>query len=255
MQKNKTNHWLLFFLAFAIASCNQSDQNAYAHIKDEMVREQIKKAIETHGGLDTWQSLDHLSYTKDFALFDSDGNQESFTEQVHIYEIAKESFSIESKSKNKRTLLTKNKENFSKTVDELAVEESITKMQKSFNTSMYVVSMPFKLIDKGVELSYEGIDTLDNNKTAHVIKASYDPAISNNHSTKDVWWYYLDTSDGRVLANKVQTPDHDAFIDNLSFIEKGGIIFNGHRKSYRLDSLGRKDYLRAEYFYDSYVVR
>lgn len=119
---------------------------------------------------------------------------------------------------------------------------------------MYVIGIPFKLLDPGVQLQYNGITKIDQTDV-YVVQATYNPSASSNHSTPDIWWYYFDTSDYRVLHNKVKTSDHWAWIDNLTFDKSGSILFNKHRKSYRCDSLGNKLYLRAEYFYGNYKVK
>jgi len=257
MLKFYSNLVLLLFVSLMFVNCKETPAktNYFDHISDEKAKEIIEKSIERHGGLDRWEKLERLDYTKNFALFKSDGSQESFTKQKHKYSFMLGEFLIKSESKNKTTQLLKNIGGYSKKVDGLEAEESLDKLKKSFNTSMYVVSMPFKLLDEGVNLSYEGLETGNDGRETHIIKAVYNTGENKNHSTDDIWWYYFDKEDYKIVANKVITSDHSAIVDNLSFIEKGGILFNGHRKSYRLDSLGNKDYLRAEYFYDNYEVK
>ena len=251
-------YYLFVIILIAIFSISCKEQTppkpTFNHIKDEQARKIIEQSIQTHGGLEAWKNMKTLHYTKDFALFDADGNQESFTKQVHAYDYAEKKFTITTNSKRGETILVSDNGQLSKTKDKKATDDTQQQLQKSINTSMYVVSIPFKLLDPGVSLKYVGKETLDNNKTAYVIEAVYNVDTHDNHSTNDTWWYYFEETDKRVIANKVKTHDHDAFIDNLSFVTEGGILFNGHRKSYRLDSLGNKDYLRAEYFYDNYKV-
>jgi len=246
----------LFILVTLASSCQETNnkQNTGDHITDTKAKEVILKSIERHGGLAKWQAKKKLNYTKDFALFTSDGSQESFTKQKHDYNFKIDEFLIRTETKDKTILLKKFEDLFVKTVNGEESTDPQEKHQKSFNTSMYVVSMPFKLLDPGVDLKYEGTEKIDSGKETHVIKAVYDTGKNKNHSTDDTWWYYFDIEDYTLVANKVITHDHSAIVDNLSFIESGGILFNGHRKSYRLDSLGKKDYLRAEYFYENYQL-
>lgn len=247
---------IIFSSLILLLSCNENPSitDAFDHIRDGRVKDILKKSIESHGGLKKWNEIKKLEYTKDFALFDADGNQETFIKQIHSYDFEKKTFEIINSSKDVRTVLRLENNVFSRTKEGEKVDDSQENMQKSFNTSMYVLGIPFKLLDEGVGLKYMGKETLPNSKEVEVIQATYDNGKNTNHSTNDVWWYYFDTENYTVLANKVKTSDHDAIVDNLSHNLVDGLLFHGHRKSYRLDSLGHKDYLRAEYFYDNYIL-
>ena len=117
------------------------------------------------------------------------------------------------------------------------------------------MGIPFKLLDKGVVLSYEGIDTLRTGKTVHVVKAAYNPSTHDNHSKPDIWWHYFDENDYRQWGYMVQHADHFSYIENLSFISSNDFFLTETRKSYRVDSLRNILYLRAEYGYSDYVLK
>ena len=120
-------------------------------------------------------------------------------------------------------------------------------------SAFYVLGMPFKLKDPGTFLSYEG--TVDfNGKTADVVKAAYSPEDFENHSTTDLWWYYFDTVDGAFLRCMVYHPPTYARIENIAFREVEGMKFQKRRMSYRCDSLGNKQFLRAEFWYEDYAI-
>jgi len=107
--------------------------------------------------------------------------------------------------------------------------------------------------DPGVKLTYKGSKSYDN-KTVEVIEASYNADENKNHSTNDVWEYYFDKEDGKIIANWVQSSDHANIIDNNSFARPEGILFHKDRTSYRLDDEGKKEYVRAKYNYYNYKV-
>ena len=69
-----------------------------------------------------------------------------------------------------------------------------------FATSLFVINVPFKMMDKGVTLSYAGSDILEDGKKVEVIKGIYNPEKHANHTKPDTWWYYFDAKDSRMVA-------------------------------------------------------
>lgn len=239
-----------------MAACNapEKKEDRYSHIEDTNAKSIIKRAIDHAGGLDQWESIKQLKYTKDFSLLFEDGTVEKAFKQVHNYQYSPLSIQIESEENGELIRTIQQDGGFTRTVNGSELETSQEALAKAVNTSTYVVSMPFKLLDPGAQLSYEGVQTLEGGAEVDVIKVAYNADKHANHSTSDVWKYYFSKEDGRILANWVDAGDHFALIENLSFVREGGILFNKERKSYRVDSLGNKLYLRAEYLYDNYAV-
>ncbi|MEM9341404.1 MAG: DUF6503 family protein, partial [Bacteroidota bacterium] len=128
-----------------------------------------------------------------------------------------------------------------------------SKVRESAFSALYVLGMPFKLKDPGTILSYEGKKEI-NGKTVDVINASYSPKEHDNHSTSDLWWYYFDELNGAFLGCMVYHPPTYALIENIAFHEIEGMMFQKRRKSYRCDSLGNKQFLRAEFWYDDFEL-
>lgn len=226
----------------------------YAHIEDAKARAIIQASIAHAGGLEKWESIKKLNYTKDFSLLLESGEMEKAYHQLHDYSWYP--LKIDIKSTENGALIHTVFENgtYARTQDGKAVDISQEALVKSVNTSTYVVSLPFKLLDPGPEIIYEGETTLSDGQTVDVLKVSYNADENANHSTSDVWKYYFDKEDAKIVANWVKSIDHFSLIENLSYERAGGILFNKDRKSYRVDSLGNKLFLRAEYSYGDYVV-
>jgi len=244
---------LFFFLGIA---CNQKTVplDRFAHIDDENAREIIKASIAHAGGIDKWESIKHLKYNKDFSLLFGDGSVEKSFSQVHDYNYDPLVIDIKSNENGDEvhTLLSGGK--YSRTFNGKPSDATSANLAKAINTSTYVIGMPFKLLDPGVDIMYDGELLLDNGKLVDVIQVSYDPQKNSNHSTADVWKYYFDKQDRKIVGNWVDAGDHANVIENLTFEKVGGILWNKKRKSWRLDSLGKKEYVRADYSYDNYEV-
>ena len=174
--------------------------------------------------------------------------------QVHDYRFDSMEIDIISEENGQKIQTLLKEGLYTRTVNDTLKEMTQEALSKAVNTSVYVVSMPFKLLDPGADIKYLGQQELSGGRKADVIEVAYDASAYNNHSTSDVWRYYFDPQDAKIIANWVQTGDHFSLIENISYERVGGILFNKERKSFRVDSLGNKLYLRAAYLYHKYQV-
>jgi hypothetical protein len=245
---------IIYCLLGLSISCTNSQLNEFAHIEETEVRKILELSIAHHGGMQQWNKIKTLEYNKTFSLLDSTGKEEKQFLQQHKYSYAPIDIHIAS-IEDTDTIITVFKDNnytkLKNSIDMQMPEASIT---KSVNTSTYVVGMPFKLLDPGVELSYLGTDDTPEGIACHVIQAVYNPAKHTNHSTSDIWKFYFDQETNRLLANYVESSDHANYVVNTSFVMQGGILWNAGRKSYRLKEDGSLDYLRANYTYKDYKI-
>ncbi len=233
----------------------------YEHITDKKAREIIKASIENAGGLDKWESLKTLKYKKDFTLYNSEGEVEKIFKQVHDYNYQSDKILILSHDGTKTSETILNKGSYHRTISQLVNDDEITsteddqdKLAKAMNTSLYVVSMPFKLLDPGAEINHVGLDTLEDGRVVDVIRVTYNAEKYSNHSSSEVWKYYFDQEERKIVRNWIQSSDHLNVVENQTFIRANGILFNGHRKSWRVDEEGNRLFLRAEYDYYDYEV-
>ena len=245
---------LLIIMLWTSCSTQQRDNKLVIQNTDEKSIEIIDQSIKHCGGIKKWQDMKSLSYHKDFQLLDAEGNIEKDYRQTHSYKYNPTHIHIYS-IENGDTIITEYvNQTYSRSINGQYINTPQESIAKSINTSTYVIGIPFKLLDKGTLLTYDGERTLDSGQTVDVISASYDADKYDNHSSTDHWKYYFDKENRRVVGNWVQTSDHYSQIENLTFIEEGGILFNGRRESNRVDEKGNKLFLRARYNYYNYKV-
>ncbi len=228
----------------------------YAHLTSDEVKRVLKKAMDRAGGLTKWNQIKTLQFKKDYALLFESGEIENAALQTHTYTFPPESkVSIEWEKEGKKHLISQDGAQPTKKVD--GVVDTTANQQSLTNTVLsatFVISVPFKLLDAGVVLSYDGLDTLADGRKVEVLKAVYNPAQTDTHSTPDTWWHYYDADDFTFVAYMVQHADHFSYVENLSFDEVDGFVFPRERKSYRVDEERNIQYLRATYEYMDYEV-
>jgi len=115
------------------------------------------------------------------------------------------------------------------------------------------MNFPYNLLDKGSVISYDGQSEFMG-KPVHVIRAEYFPATQRHHTTKDIWWHYIDQETNLGIGYKVQHLDHVSLVKNTSFHTVNGFTLPWKRESVRVDENGDELYLRAEYEYSGYSV-
>ncbi|MEM1123717.1 MAG: hypothetical protein AAGJ18_24985 [Bacteroidota bacterium] len=249
---------LFLFLIFLFSCASQpTDVDRYAHISDQKVVNLLKKCFDTQGGLEAWENKEELHYEKYTKLLLKSGEVEKETYQQHDYYYG-DNQSINITATNTAGQAEKIVQTNGKVTKYLdgEVDESVD--QKALNTSMtttlFVVNVPFKLMDKGVVLSYEGKDELEDGQKVEVIKAVYDPTKNANHNKSDVWWYYFAETDTRMVAYLIQHDGRYSYIKNLSYIEADGFLFPKERGSYRTNAEREILFTRAEYAYKNWSV-
>ncbi len=254
VMKTELKRILFCFLIFN--SCTKPDpqKTPYDHIEDERVKEIISKAIAYAGGWDAWSTLHSIRYTKRSVLF-NDSTLESDITQNHAYTMTPEFGARISWTENSNNHeLHHTKYGTKRLLDGNKIEANQKKLTESVLSSLYVLGMPFKLLDEGAMLTYQGIILFKDSVEAYVINSTYDPDKNKNHSTKDVWWFYFEKKTGYFLGSKVFHSPTYALIQNLSFTKHLKVKLPVRRKSYRVDSLGTIDFLRAEFWYSNFKI-
>lgn len=239
--------YCILLLTLVLAGCHRSTypiDKAAAH---------ALTSIEQFHGSAAFSSLSRISYTKRFVLYQADGAVERSVTQHHKYHLNENHYEIRSITGQDTTLLLAQKGALSKhdaQGNKLPIPTA--KLQKELNTSLYVYRLPHNLRDPGVQLTHLGKEQIDGQQ-AVVLLAQYNPLEHDNHSTGDQW-FFMATTEGEIIANKIYTADHKSWVDNLSWHDMGGWRFYHHRKSYRLDEHDQKTYLRAEYWYENVKI-
>ena len=261
MIKNKLIAGLCFLL---IMACQQntkeskeeiSDVDPYSHIQEEAVKRVLKQAIDVAGGLDAWINLKSMKYIKHGILYLEDSTEESNMVQLHEYNF-QPSFSARISWENNtvKHLIDHSTEGSFKYENGVKTDKSENSVYQSVMSSLYVLGMPFKLLDKGTNLNYRGTTVLDDSVQAEVIYASYSPIDNENHSTSDEWYYYFKEETGDFLGAMVYHAPTYAYIRNLEFDTSTSIKWHAHRQSFRTDSTRSIAFLRAEFWYSDYEV-
>jgi hypothetical protein len=208
----------------------------------ETGHEIIAKSIEIHGGWQAYQQLDTIAYSKSTRLFKEDGTLEKSSKEAQVFTFLPEytAFLLSDTG-----YVTYKKDSLVASVHSRVVTTAVEKEQamNRINAAQFVFLQPFKLNEAGVESQYLRQTQLNGTLEVSEVKVTF-----TNTTNTDQWWFYFD-SDYRLVANKVKHNDRYSLIENLKFQEYKGLLFNEHRKSYFVDSLGNKKYLRAEYFY------
>ena len=244
------------FLLFTACSSTSNETDPLSHIQNAEVKALLERVFEAHGGSQAWQDKPILKYNKKYTLLKEDGSVEKSAEQFHHYVYQPKKIvkivSIEGKD-NKQLILNNGK------VEEIIngaknLEADQTALMNKLESSLFVINMPFKLADEGVNLSLELSKEIDGLGRVLVLKAVYDPANQKHHTTPDTWWLYFDPESYIMYGYMVQHKDHFSMVRDFKAEPVNGFVFPEKRKSYRVDENGNALYLRADYEYSGFDV-
>lgn len=239
--------WLsLYFLTcILLFACNSG-------IPKNKAIEIVHRSIEEHGGMDHWKNIESIRFRKETSLFNADGTLEKESDEIHtLYQRDTLHGYITSIDSTLYPGLEKAVDpsasyiiKFADGVGMKINKDTVVNATNAFLASHFVINQPFKLLDPDIELSYEGIDTLSSGKIVDVVKAYYgDPK-------DDIWWFYFDKENHRIVANLIYHDPTYALVVNEETIEKQGFLWNTKRTTYRTDSLRNIEYVRAKFNYE-----
>jgi hypothetical protein len=244
-----------FVLASLQWQCDRHQSDALAHISDQKARSIVEGALNKTGGLGAWQAIAKIEFEKKTTLFDQAGNTEFTSDQQHRYFYhPSQVIDIHWQDSLGYHQVIKKEDTVSKLLNNQIEVTDEKKLLDLVLSAEYVVMLPFKLANEKMELIYEGIDTLEGQQEVHTIRAHYDPMNPDSINTTDVWWHYFDVGNLMHAGYKVKHADHTSLIRNTSHISHLGFVFPEKRRSFRIDTHGRIEYLRAEYTYSNYLV-
>jgi len=248
------------FLGIGILACSSTQiikENPLQTIKDPTLKSTLDKAFTSMGGLENWNNKASLRFRKKTILYLANGEIEKSSDQIHFYEnLPTNKVTISWEADQDSHIIQMIDGKVSKMVNQ-KVDESAntTSLKSTVAAATFVMGVPFKLMDEGASLSYEGIQTIQSGKEVHVVKATYNPVAFKNHTKSDIWWHYFDKNTHEQVGYMVRLNDHNSYIENLTFERVGGFLFTTSRKSWRVDENGEKLYVRAEYEYSDFEVR
>ena len=214
----------------------------------------LSKSIKAHGGIELWQKIDTLSFTKKTILYNRKGLKEKEITQ-------RQSFYGGNFINGKITTVGTDKSSisiigdvYSKRVGDTLISISNNEMKSitnAFKSAYYVISQPFNLMESGALLSYKK-DTILNDEKTFVVDVFYEE--DQNTNTPDQWTYFFNAKTFLVVAAKVFHSPTISFIKNTKFNTKAPFVFNSERVSIFMNKDGTEDYIRAAYFYSNYKV-
>ncbi|WP_111670415.1 DUF6503 family protein [Algoriphagus litoralis] len=238
----KVNILFLFGLLIISISCASSPE------KEAKVL--LEKSMDAHGGSEAWKDLKSLKFRKWTRLLNEDGTTESELDQWHEFRFQPYFEGKITWTKDSITHVSiwdGAKMSYFMGENEVKNEDFLASKRKDFDAAFYAVAQPWKLLDAGTKLSYEGQKTLENGNRVEVIRVDYGPEA-------DIWWYYFDPVSFEMVGNEVQLKDHRSLVYNLNFEAIQGFKLHGIRESWRVNENGEKLFLRAEYRYSDYQI-
>ena len=248
-----------------IFACTASDKeptstvelnDPFELIEDHEAKDILRKAMASMGGLERWNSKKRLFFSKDIKLYREDGSVEHDVFQYHNYTFKPgSSFSITWTEDEGRHEILQEEGKLSKTID--GAPDTEANMQNLTNTvlsSVFVVEIPYNLLNPGANISYAGQDTLEEGQVVDVIQVVFDPEAHSNHTTPDTWNLYFGTESSFMLGYMVQHADHFSYVRNLSNTVVEGFTFVRTRDSWRVNEKRELLYLRATYEYGEYEI-
>lgn len=236
----KISAFILFVVL--LAGCTPSPE--------KLAEELLQKSIKAHELSNTWGNLKAIKFRKWTRLFLENGEVESETDQFNEFRLVpffEGKISWESDSISHVSTWDGSKMHYSMGGNEVKNPDFLLQKKKDLDAAFYALAQPWKLLDEGVGLKYEGQKTLANGTLVEVIAVDYG-------SGADQWWYYFDPKSALMVGNEVQLKDHRSLIYNLSYDDSSGLLMHGIRESYRVNELGERLYLRAEYSYTAYEL-
>lgn len=216
----------------------------------------IEKSIEVHGGMQNYKNIQYFGFEKTFSLFKADGSVEDHKKQLHEYYPLESSFQINWKERDTFYSNSQHGDNFSQQINtQKNLNAEAVKIKSAINASVFTIFLPWKILDSGSLLSFDGEHTLSDGTEVFVVKVEYNPNKHDNHTQSDIWWHYFNKKSYIHEGYTVALSDHTSTVRNLSFQTVNGFIFPKRRKSWRVNETGEKEYLRASYEYKELSIK
>ncbi len=229
---------ILPFLALTL-SAQQSPMDL---LPKDKAGDVVRRSIAYHGGWQAWDAKRTMTFKKTTTKFKDDGGADNVRVQMHQYMMHPgPKMRMSWDDKGQKVVMVNHGWEAWKTIDGKNMP-STTDRNGARNSTFgahYVVSMPFKLTDRGVHLKYLGTEKLNGILTDRIL-VTYDKGAGDAGGLH-TWWYYFDAKTGRLVANMLK---YDA--SRYDWTEYGdekevaGIRFPMLRTSYHADEEGRK---------------
>lgn len=229
---------VIVFLMMIAVSCQQNNTTLPVAM-DDSSKIIIDRAIAYAGGYDAWLQKKTLSFDKKSISYDSTG---AITREIdqHLDYMIKPEFRAKITYMLHDTAITlihdgQRARKF--------YNGKLSKEQKDIDAawnscfgSQYVMCIPFKLKDPGIQATYIGEVTLADGVRAQVIKTSYIKGAGSNPD--HIWYYYFEPGSGKLLANSLSGKNNYWDYTRYEQLENAGNLWlPALRKGYTADAL------------------
>ncbi len=241
-------------LIFFLTGCQSGDHvkvNPMDRLPDNEAGDVVRKAIDYAGGWDSWSSKKNFSFYKKITHVDSSGAVIKSVKQLHQYNLgdqfqARMTWNMDESN----FVIINNGEQAKKYKEEEELTDSKSK-NEAWNSSYgshYVISMPYKLTDPGVTLTYEGIDREVLDRPVHSVKVKYAKGAGSTGGMH-VWWYYFSTDNYDLVGNYLDYGEGHSLTTYEVFEDVEGMRFHNKRYSYKSNE--RKERVQLKTIYEN----
>jgi hypothetical protein len=234
-------------ICFSLFSCKPDSERKAINL--------ISKSIEAHGGSEQWENVESLTFLKETKLYEVDSSLESeLFQEIEIrfqphWEIR---MSWEKDGIRHKALFDGKRTRYWLGENEIQNVDFLNSKKRDLDAAAYVMTKPFDLLQGQKQLEYLGLKRLPDGKEYESVQVIDGLPETGN---VDVWVYYFDPGDYRLMAYSVKTSDHTSLVFNQGLEYFDGLLLPQRRVSYRLLENGKTDYLRAEYGYSTYHIK
>lgn len=234
-------------ICIALISCKPSAERKAIEL--------ISESIDAHGGYEEWKAMESMTFLKETRLYQADSSLESeLFQEIEIrfqphWEIR---MNWEKDSIRHTALFDGKATRYWLGENEIQNEDFLKSKRRDLDAAAYVMTKPFDLLEGEKQLKYLGSRRLPDGKNYESVQVI--DGVPGQQPV-DVWIYYFDPNDSRLMAYSVNTSDHTSLVMNGDFELFEGLLFPKSRISYRLQENGQIEYLRAEYRYADYNVK
>ncbi|WP_235297180.1 hypothetical protein [Portibacter marinus] len=230
---------LSLIMLMLLMACHSKENLA---TKSEVLLEPL---FDAAGGYNDWTKITELSFLKESNLYQQDSSLESSVLQRQTFRNYPEFYGeIEylNDSLNRRIIQENNQVKYYENDVIVVDEKKIRSAETNIRTAFYVISLPFKLNDPGVQIqSLKEKDLLE----LHV-KHESKPAEN--------WWLYFYPNNRWLQGYLIEHENRFSHIINDSITEVNGFTFPVLRRSILSDSNNENPYFRADYQYSNIKI-
>ncbi len=236
----------ILLVSMSLFSCNStsqkqetdSQQSLYSMLPEDSAGIIAKECIIKSGGLEKWNNLKAISYTKFIQQYDSLGNLAKEITEYHVY-LLQPRWKVKMRWKDNNTdyILLNDGDTARKYVNGILDTSKRAYRQALLKTggSFYVFGMPYKLADSDSKLTYEGVQKILGMKV-YCIRANY--SKGDSLAALYPWWYYFDINTKAIVASAIN--ENDGTFDLTEYLSFDTV--NGMKlQSKRMISLADKD--------------